>query len=165
MNLFLTISFNPLSLCRRISTWLLSNGSLIDDLEAEWLSGHFPYGISHYEKLLYCNQLAVIGGPLGFGDGVKLYFVKFVISCEGCLLGHVVLPNLILLQPVLSSLWWLLHRFLNGVIQSGNTWNWDIVGAALFQLLGYLVPVGPSARWGIHHFWFCNPHTCLWTVK
>ena len=91
--------------------------------------------------------------------------LEFVVSCEGCLLGHVVIPNLVFPQPILPSLWWLLHSFLNGVIQSGDAWNWDIEGAALYQLLGSLVPVGPSSGRWTYHFWFCNPPTCLWTVK
>ena len=145
--------------------WLLSNGSFIDDLEAEQLSWHFPYGVSHFEECLKCNHLAVIGGSQGFRDGIKLDFVKFIISSEDCLLGHVVIPNMVLPQPILPSLWWLPHSFLNDLIQCSDIGNWDVIRATSYQLLGSLMPVGLSAGKGIYHFWFCNPHTCFRTVK
>ena len=112
--------------------WLLSNWSFVDDLKAKWLSWHFPYGISHYEELLQRNQLVLIGGPQVCRDGIELDFVVFVISCEGCLLGHVIVPNLVFSQPLLPSLWWLPHSFLNGVIQSSGAWSWDIIGVAFY---------------------------------
>ena len=109
--------------------WLLSDWSLVNDLEAELLPWHLSNCIAHYEQLLQLSQLAVVSGPLGLWDGIELDLVRLVISCKGCLLGHVLVPDLVLSQPVLPSLWWLPHSFFNGVTQGSYTWDWDVIWA------------------------------------